>query len=158
MMKRTLLAAGALALVCTPAMAADFGPAVEVIVETVAALVASAVGAGLLWLIAKAGKAAERYGIKVDQEALTAAAGRLEVALERKLRAELGNRIPASLDINVKSEVAGQLVDYAAKQLPDTLRTLGMDRAQVKRLAHEMVADWTGTAPPGSPLGTRAPG
>ncbi|RAI01085.1 hypothetical protein DLJ53_17875 [Acuticoccus sediminis] len=138
--------AGALALACTPAAAADFAPVVNVFTETLATIVASAVGAGMLWLIAKAGKTAEKYGVKVDQEALNAAAARLEIALERKLRAELGSRLPGTIDFTTKSEVVNRLVDYAAEQLPDGLKVLGMTADNVRRLAHEMVEDWTGGA------------
>ena len=145
-MHRTLLLAGAMALACTPALAADFRPAMDAFIEVVAMVIATALGSGLLWLIAVASAALKKYGVKVDQVALNEAAARLQVALERKLRAELGNRIPATLDVNVKSEVAGKMLDYAAKQLPDTLKTLSMDREQVRRMAKEMVEDWTGGA------------
>ncbi|ORE90622.1 hypothetical protein ATO13_21921 [Stappia sp. 22II-S9-Z10] len=144
MVKRTLFAAGGLVLVCTPAMAADFAPAVDMIVETVAMIIATAVGSGLLWLIAKASAYLQRHGIKLEQEALNAAAGRLQVGLERKLRAEIRSRIPGSLDVNAKHEVVARMADYVAKQLPDTIKALGMDRDNVKRLSKEMVDDYLG--------------
>lgn len=136
MRTRTLLTAGALALVSTPALAAT-DVMIGGFLEWIVGLIVAAMGAAIT---AAAGAAFRWLGVERESQ------------LYRTVEETIANGIGWAqarvvdyvddVDVDVRSALLADVVQYVTDQAPDELRRLGLTRARLERWAESLVMQW----------------